>query len=377
MSQIKISFSILAIFFLACSTPKKSKQLNVSPPVTKSDADFLQSFVDSLVDKGIPSLAVAVIQPKIIQYSIGGKSKILGGTEVNLNSKYHLGSNSKAITTFIALKLVQEGVLDLDMPLSAVYKDSSFLASAYADITLEQLLSHTARIQPFTSGIEFMAIPKLEGPINEKRIEFASKVFELKPINSEKEYDYSNAGYVLAAMILELKTGKTFEALLEETFAEIGLDHFNGFPNKENIEYPWGHWMQGKELAALAPDAVYKLEDYMLPAGDISMNIEDYSKFIQMNLNGLLGEDNYLNSENYYLAHFGKEKYSYGWGNYELEGRTESTHDGSVGTFYCHTVVSPGCRIAISIMMNSALEDHVNAIYELRERLIDEFKMCN
>jgi len=312
----------------------------------------------------------------MLHFNVSGQSKSVGGNQVGITSKYHLGSNSKAITSFIAFKLIQEGVLNLDIQLSEVYKDSSFLHSPYMDITLEQLLSHTANIQPFTSGIEFMSIPKFDGPINEKRKVFAKKVLELKPVKSDIDYNYSNAGYVIAAMLLELKTGKTYEELLDETLAELQLDHYNGFPNKENIEYPWGHWMQGKELVPLDPDADYKLEDYMLPAGDISMNIEDYAEFVQMNLNGLLGENNYLNSENYYLMHFGKKNYSYGWRNYELEGRQESNHDGSVGTYYCHTIISPDCRIAISIFINSALEDHVDAIYRLREILINRYKDC-
>ena len=77
--------------------------------------------------------------------------------------------------------------------------------------------------------------------------------------------------------------------------------------------------------------------------------------------------DNILKSDNYQTLHFGKKDYSYGWGNLEKNKIKISSHDGSTGTFYCHTLLMPGKDIAIIVMINTAEDQQVEALYELRE----------
>src|SRR5690606_32853146 len=133
------------------------------------------------------------------------------------------------------------------------------------------------------------------------------------------------------------------------TMDSLFLNYYIGFPNKENVDNPWGHWkenwVESNSLIEMDISNPYKLIDYMLPAGDLSMNIIDYSEFIQLNLKGLLGESNYLNANDFYKLHFEKEKYSYGWGNFFEDGNKVSSHDGSAGTYYCHTYINPSLKI--------------------------------
>ena len=108
----------------------------------------------------------------------------------------------------------------------------------------------------------------------------------------------------------------------------------------------------------------------MLAAGDMAMSIVDYSKFIQLHLRGLKGENNYLTSQDYQKLHFHLEDYSYGWGNQVTNKSKISFHDGSAGTYYCHTILMPTKDLAVIIMTNSALSNQVKGIYELRELII-------
>ena len=45
------------------------------------------------------------------------------------------------------------------------------------------------------------------------------------------------------------------------------------------------------------------------------MPINDYARFIQLNLEGLSGKNNFLKSETYHFLHDSKEKYAIGWAN--------------------------------------------------------------
>ena len=51
----------------------------------------------------------------------------------------------------------------------------------------------------------------------------------------------------------------------------------------------------------------------MLAAGDMALDIVDYSRFIQIHLQGLHGKSNYLEKEDFKTLHFGLRGLSYGW----------------------------------------------------------------
>lgn len=345
--------------------------------VSALNAQISNAFLDSLAsyqtqESGVPGMAIGVVKTDQTYFGIGGSSKIDEKVPVTLNSKFHLGSNTKAIISFITFKHIENGVISLDTKFFEVLpelKDSS--RSEYHEITLSDLLSHNAGIRPYTSGLEYLEVPKLEGNTTEQRRGFAKFVLKKEPVHKGT---YSNAGYALAALMLETQTGKSLEELIESNMKEIEADYFIGFPNKEVASNPWGHWEENGELKALAPDHFYKLTDYMLPAGDLSMNIKDYCTYLQLHLKGLNGTDNYLKATSYQSIHYGLKGYSYGWGNTIKNGESISYHDGSTGTYYCHAMVFPKDGLAIVIFINSASDKHVKGVYQLREKLYSMVK---
>ena len=322
-------------------------------------------------ENGIPALSAALIKPDTTFFGVSGTSKINGTLDVSLSDKFHIGSNAKAVASFIAMKMVENGLLSLESTIIEIFPEwKGNIKSEFESVTLDDLLSHNAGIQPYTSGEEYLKLPELKGTILEKRKAFAKFVLN-EPI--VENGTYSNAGYIIAAAMLENISQKSYSELLENTMKELGLDYFIGFPNKQDISYPWGHWLAEDQLTALPPEHFYKLEDFAAPAGDISMNIIDYSKFIRKHLLGLNNTGNYLRSSTYKKLHFGKENYAYGWGNAEINGVKVSFHDGSAGTFYCHVMIIPKSKVAVIIMSNSAEQEHINAIYQLRESILIEF----
>lgn len=315
----------------------------------------------------IPALSVSLIRPDTCYYGIKGVTRIHGDVSVSLTSKFHLGSNSKAITSFLAMKMVEKKEISLETKFIDIFPElTDSISKNYLPITLSDLLSHQALIQPYTSGIEFMKLPVLKGNTTEKRYQFSKYVLNEQ---TTKKGTYSNAGYVLTALMLEKVSKNSFEYLLDELMNDLKLDYFIGFPNKETVSNPWGHWRENEKLVALAPSHFYQLKDFMLPAGDISMSSIDYSKFIRLHLNGLLKNDTYLKAKNYHKMHFGFSQYSYGWGNNLTEGVKVSFHDGSAGTYYCHTILYPEKKMAVVVMANAADQEQVEGIYKLRKRI--------
>lgn len=336
---------------------------------TQNTAIYLDSLTENVrKEYNIPALAVAYVTPNSVYYGIAGTTKIDNDQKVTLKRKFHIGSNTKAVTSFIAMKFIEENKISLRTKFFDLFKEMKSDKNAlYHDITLGDLLSHNAQVHSYTAGNEFTKLPELKGAVSDKRKAFAEFVLTETPV---AKGTYSNAGYALAALMLEKTSGKSYEELVQNTFSELGLDYFIGFPNKENIDNPWGHWIEFFTNVPLAPDHFYQLEDFMVSAGDLSMDIVDYSKFIQLHLKGLFVGDNYLKTESYKTLHLGKSNMAYGWGNIKNNEQTFSYHDGSAGTFYTHLLISHETQTAVIVFANAADANTQKGIYKLREQVV-------
>ena len=346
---------------------------------TSTFAQSLSKTADSLRMKaGIPEIAFAVIKADtILEMGALGSHKLGGPINANIiKDHFHIGSNTKAMTGVVAAKLVEEGKIKWStkvFDLFPEWKEGS--DTAYANITLQDLLSHRARIQPFTEGEEFLKVPKSEGSKVDKRRAFCRYLLTLKPVkrNKKEGYTYSNAGFALGAVMLEKASGQSWEELMTNTYTNtLGINVKFGWPNLTDTNQPWGHWVVEKKLVALPPDAEYKL-NLIEPAGDVNVSLPDYTKFVQMNLKGLEGKDNYLKASSYQFLHFGIKNYAIGWTNIEKDGKFYSDHAGSAGTFYIYTVLNSYKDIAYVIVMNTATPDAENALFTLLKKMVNKY----
>ncbi|ATC38019.1 serine hydrolase [Elizabethkingia anophelis] len=319
----------------------------------------LEKSADSMMKvHHIPEMAYAVITPdKILVQKIIGHHRIEQINEkpnANISDFFHLGSNTKAITGFIAGYLTEQNKIKWDtkfFDLFPEFKDKS--NPKYLNITLSQILEHKAGIQPFTSGAEYQKLPVFKGNRSEKRQAFAQYVLTLPPVENDKPYNYSNAGYSVAAFMLEKVSGKTWEQLVQDVLKDkLKLQYTLGWPNRTDINQPWGHWEDPK-LVSVAPETKYDLS-MAEPGGDISMNIINYSKFIQLNLQGLTGKDNFLKAKTYQYLFNSSDNYSIGWGNVTINNIKYSEHQGTDGTFFAYTLINRSEPKAYIILINNA-----------------------
>ncbi|RZK78669.1 MAG: class A beta-lactamase-related serine hydrolase [Pedobacter sp.] len=343
----------------------------------KSDAQKLAVSTDSIRRAdSIPELGYAVITADAIKdLNVLGfhKSTLKNDDTKALPDDYfHLGSNTKAITAFIAGYLVERKKINWGTKFFTLFPDWQAAANpAYVNITLADLLSHRARIKPFTSGAEFQSAPKSTGTKSEQRKIFAKYLLTNEPLPLNKEpYNYSNAGYSIAALMLEEASGKTWEDLVEEVLGKgLKLRYKFGWPNRTDDNQPSGHWMEENVLTPLPSTTSYNL-NLIEPAGDISMPLADYAKLIQMNLAGLKGQNNFLKAGTYNYMHYGLEKYAMGWLNVNTPEKHISEHAGSAGTFYCYTLINKDKNIAYIVTANSATENALKGVFKVLEVMI-------
>ncbi len=133
---LSIIFSVLLsieIVLLGC----KTSQI----PITErsGDANFAQLLESIRAAEGLPALAAAVIiDGKIHTTAAVGTRKIHTDNWVTIDDKFLIGSCGKAITATLAATLVDEGRLDWETSIRAVFPNLKMFQE-YENITLRDV----------------------------------------------------------------------------------------------------------------------------------------------------------------------------------------------------------------------------------------------
>jgi len=324
-----IVFSIIFSFlFLDISAQSETEQLSI--------------LLDSIITKyNIPGASCAVISDDKIEYGLAGETRLKGGVPITKSSVFHIGSCTKSFAGLIAMNLKEKGKLTLDDRLVNVVPElGDKIRKSYKTVTLGELLSHRAGVLPFLYSIdkEFENLPEWKEDDPDARLKFAIYALNLKPVKSpQKSYVYSNGGIAIAALMLERISGKTWEVLVQDYLEMYNWNFMLGFPNRKNIEHPWGHKRRDNgTLFEMHPKFEYELSKWLTPAGDMALSIQDFAGYVQSNLIGLRNGNDYLSKEGYEELHYSNDSYALGWKHTSMRnGKRMSSHNGSTGLFYC------------------------------------------
>lgn len=357
----KIAIIILSLFITTISFGQKTTQ-----------------FADSIRNAyNIPEISYAVIDSKsTLEIAALGKHSVDLTDTATLNDRFHLGSNTKAMTAFLIAKYVERGKLQWATKFFDLFPDWKEKSNtAYANITLQDLLSHRGGVQPF-QGEGDPQIPDFNGTNQQKREQFGQFVLTLNPVfpDEQNPFVYSNAGYTLATLMVEKATGKSWEQLVKKVFnRDLNLGVEFSWPENQRHKDTWGHSFENGKLTPLPSTAGYHL-DYTEPAGDLNIKLKDYIKFIQLNLQGLQGKNNYLNGETYEFIHNGFKNYSLGWFNVYEDGKELSVHSGT-GAFTYFTIVHIDRldNMAYIIFTNSFNESTTQGVRLLMRKLKENY----
>lgn len=125
-----------------------------------------------------------------------------------------IGSLTKTFTTTLVMQLVDEGLISLDDPVGEMG-----MGFKHGQITIRQLLTHTSGLSKYKTKSGYVA----KGTTPMDVLRYVSQ----QPLRSPpgSYVDYSTSGFSLLGLILEQKTGKTFEELLRSRITDaLGYD---------------------------------------------------------------------------------------------------------------------------------------------------------
>jgi D-alanyl-D-alanine carboxypeptidase len=333
--------------------------------------------IDSLrIANNIASIAYGVIRDdSIIVINTVGYRDILTKESSQSGDLYHIGSNTKAFTGFLAAKIVEDNLIKWETKFFDLYPElKNESNTAYFDITLKELLSHRAQLINFEERAEIeIVLNKYKESISdslslpEKRYHLVKEVLKFEPLPKydECKRSYSNAGFIAAALMLEKVTGQSWETLMIKLSDELKLGIHIGSPIDFGIHQPKGHinpkqygldidkdLIPVQDEQGLLPSDFYEFLQLCAPAGNISISANDFLKFLQLNINGINGENNYLKTKTYKQIFSTYPYYSMGWGN-DPEENLRHAHRGSNMMFNSFAGISPENKLGIVIMINT------------------------
>lgn len=156
-----------------------------------------------------------LIEPLIVE----GLADRSTGRAVKANDPVRIASISKLVMALAAMRLVDEGKIDLDADVSD-YLGWKLRNPSYPDvpITLAQIMSHRSSLR---DGADYI-IP-LGDSLQEKLADPRAWYADAPP--GEAPFEYANIGSPVAATVLEAASGERYDRLLERTvFAPLGIN---------------------------------------------------------------------------------------------------------------------------------------------------------
>ena len=176
----------------------------------KSINEFLTDQVDR---HGTPSIQYAFFDTDSIIYVMRhGLKNVKSQEKIDAKTTYNLFSVTKTFTALAVLQLVQEGKVELTQAASVYLSEFPYRK----DITVEQLLSHTAGI-PNPMPLKWI---HLSGEHNDfDRNKYFSGIFKAHPeveFVPGTDFKYSNLGYVLLGQLVESVSGQSLEEYMKK-----------------------------------------------------------------------------------------------------------------------------------------------------------------
>ncbi len=260
--------------------------------------DRIQGIMDTAIrDSIFPGGTVTVIKDGVIAFERGfGYHDYTKTKRVHANDIFDLASVSKVMgTTLAAMKLVDEGKLSLEDPISKYIPE--YASGPKASIRIRHFLSHTSGLPPFRVYVDSL----------KTRTAILAAIRKEPLVNAPGErYVYSDLGMILLGSIIEQITGMGQEAYLARTFyTPMGMTSTMYNPLKRNQQLlnrilPTEHdtiyrkmWVHG----VVHDERAYYMDGVAGHAGLFSTG-RDVAFFAQLMLDkGMFGGVRYLKAE--------------------------------------------------------------------------------
>jgi serine-type D-Ala-D-Ala carboxypeptidase/endopeptidase len=297
------------------SFPKPSLQKKIEEQKIFKITDKLKETIQSLVNNNKTNAAIVVglVDPNGTQFYGYGNMSNANPITVDKDTIFAIGSITKVFTTILLADMVNSGLVNLDDPIEK-YFPPSVKAPTYngQKITLENLATHTSGLPEFPGS---HCVSNFNGTDDEDSIQ--ARLFFIEcdknytfdqlyqdlsntTLTSEPglKFEYSTFGISLLGHILALKSGISYDRLLEEKILNVlGMNSTSiVLSDAQKSRLAIGH-LNGQELP------FWNTSRPIAPAGGLHSSVADMLKFASANLGLIDTKINTAMKESHIIIH--------------------------------------------------------------------------
>lgn len=239
-------------------------------PAIKTVAEKLDAQIQTYIEKESFQGTILVAQKgKIIHQKAYGFADRENKINNTIKTQFQIGSLTKSFVAIAVMKLVEDGMLDLNAPIKNYIPDlKDELANS---VTLHHLLKNqSGLIQSFDDLTNFankdVSPKELLALINKSKRDFPAG----------EKFQYSNLGFTLCAIAMENATKKTYSQILDEKIfkplkmKDSGVERISNYPKSR---------AKGYQKSENEIKNIENVVSYALGAGDIYSTTEDLLKW--------------------------------------------------------------------------------------------------
>jgi CubicO group peptidase (beta-lactamase class C family) len=234
-------------------------------------ADLQTDLQAMLAEQQLAGAVVALVDGDHTQTLALGRFSTATGQPLQASDRVLVGSVAKTVVALAVLRLVSQDRLALDAPLDSVLPQVKLHNpwAARSPVRVRHLLD-------MTSGLPDLQLWHLFNPGHSAQQPLALALrSELGPVHLRTEpgrqFNYSNLGFTLAAMVVEAVTGEAYETWIErELLLPLGMtDSRLQFRSQaDDPRLAWGHLDEGQPWAE-RPVAVRPATQFATTAPDM------------------------------------------------------------------------------------------------------------
>jgi CubicO group peptidase (beta-lactamase class C family) len=294
-----------------------------------------------------PGASVMVIHHGRAVFAKGyGLADLVTKTPCTTNTNFRLASVSKQFTAMAILMLADRGRLKLDERLTDFFPE---FPACGRDITVSHLLTHTSGLLDYEELIPpGTTIPVLDQDV--LRLLLAQNRTHFPP---GSQYRYSNSGYALLALIVEVRSGQRFARFLKEhLFEPLKMTHTLAYEPGLSVvpNRAFGHSRQSNVWTRTDQS----LTSSVLGDGGIYSSLTDLMKWEQSLHKPRLVSERVLRMA--FTAHTPTDRpgrsYGFGWYLTEHRGLKVVYHSGETIGFRTRLFRIPEKQFAVIILAN-------------------------
>lgn len=329
----------------------------------------------------LPALARATFGPDAVLESGYVGVRALGHPDpIAEADQWHVGSLTKSMTATVAATMVDDGTIGWDSTIGQVLSDLP-ARPEYGSVRLRDLLTNSSGMTPdATTAPSWGSLATTALSLVEQRRLLAQEYLAMKPASPVGTFNYSNAGYIVAGVMLETVTGKPWEQLISERlFQPLGMNSAGFGPpvGAGPLDEPWGHAIVDDGFGPVPPGPDADNPSAMGPAGTVHADMADLVAYYQAHLRGAMGSPSIVSTSAFDVLHAPAPgtDYACGWGVIERTwaGGTALAHEGSNNLWFASVWLAPAKGFGVLILTNGAGRRSSTAMNDTAVMLITRY----